>query len=98
MILALVDTGWSNILRERPEYKDLNTETIFKAMDSVMLIMHPISIRRFEYETMTMKDGEDPGNFIRRIQAEASAADMKNCPLEAQMLLKDSQKQSCTEA
>ena len=52
-----------------------------------MLIKHPISIRRVEYATMTMEDGEDPGNFLRRIQAGASAADMKNCPLEAQMLL-----------
>ena len=64
---------------------------IFKAMDSVMHMKHPISNRRVEYATMTMKDGEDAGNFLRRIQAGASAADMKKCPLEAHMLLNYSQ-------
>ena len=72
--------------------RDLSIRTtIFKAIDSVMLIKQPIYLRRVEYATISMKDGEDPGNFLRRIQAGASADDMKNCPLEAQMLLKYSQ-------
>ena len=63
-------------------------ETIFKAMDNVMLIKHPISNRRIEYTRVTIRDSEDPNNSLRRIQSVASGTDMKNCPVGAHMLLK----------
>ena len=35
-----------------------------------------------------MYKAEDPSNFLRRLQSVANNADMKNCPLATQILLK----------
>ena len=35
-----------------------------------------------------MHEAKDPSNFVRRLQSVANSADMKNCPLAAQILLK----------
>ena len=72
-------------------------EKIFKVIEDVMLIKQPIYLRRVDYSRISIKDGEDPGTFLRRIQASASAADMINCPLETQILLKFSQALNKTE-
>ena len=35
-----------------------------------------------------MHKAKDPSNFLRRLQSVANSADMKNCPLATQILLK----------
>ena len=87
-VLSLVDIKWFNTLCEHPDCKDAKMEKIFKVMDDVMLIKHPIYLRRVDYDKISINDGEDPGTFLRRIVAAAGAADMINCPLETQILLK----------
>ena len=96
-VLSLVDMKWLNTLREHPESKDIKIEKIFKVMSYMMLVKHPIYLRRVDFAAISLKDGEDPGTFLRRIIAAARAADMANCPMETQISLKFCQAMNETE-
>ena len=87
-VISLVDIKCFNTLREHPECKDTKMKKIYNVMNDAMLVRHPIHLRRVDFAAICLTDGEDQGAFLRRIITAAGAADMANCLMETQILLK----------
>ena len=68
--------------------KNANMETVFEAVNQVLLIRYPLSIRRIDYSREQINESEDLSEFLRRLQTTAVNANLETCHLTTTILLK----------